>query len=277
MIIFGGFGNNTLFGGKDNDTLSGESGNDILRSEDGNDLLDGDAPNPVTGSAKDTLYGGEDNDILSGESGNDILRGEDGNDTFEGSQDKDNIDDGDGFDIANYSKLGKAITLSGVGTITKAGRLGTDQVFKVETVIADAGVANNTIDTSQSLSGVFISADLKAKTISANNVPSLGILTFNVVNFDNVIGTQEADSIKGDEQNNQLVGNDGNDFIIGRQGDDILIGGFGADKFIFNSFKEGLDTIKDYTFGQNDVIEVSKLGFGTTNINDFYYDVFLER
>ncbi len=297
--LFGGFGNDILFGGEDNDILSGESGNDILRGEDGDDLLDGDAVTPVTGSAKDTLFGGfgndilfggEDNDILSGESGNDILRGEDGDDTFNGSEGKDSIEGGNGFDTANYSKLGKAITLSGVGTITKAGELGTDQIFKVETVIADASVADNIIDTSQSLPGVSIIADLEAQTISANNIPDFGTLTFNVVNFDNVIGTDESDSIKGDGQNNQLFGlteddlidgrggNDiifgdlGNDTIIGGEGKDILTGGFGADRFIFNSAKEGLDIIKDYNFAEDDVIQVSKVGFGTTKISDFFYD-----
>ncbi len=68
-----------------------------------------------------------------------------GDDTFKGSRGDDSIDGGDGIDIADYSSLGKRITLSGVGTIEKAGGFGKDQLFKVETVIADASVANNTI------------------------------------------------------------------------------------------------------------------------------------
>ena len=42
--------------------------------------------------------------------------------------------------------------------------------------------------------------------------------------------------------------------------------GLVPDKFIFNSLSDGIDIIKDYTFGQSDVIQVSKAGFGTTNI-----------
>ncbi|HYX14039.1 MAG TPA: calcium-binding protein, partial [Nostoc sp.] len=138
------------------------------------------------------------NDVLNGTPNNDLINALNGDDVIIASSGNDNIDGGDGFDTVDYSSLGKSITLSGVGTITKAGGLGTDTVFKVERVIADATVANNTIDASQSLSGVAAIADLEAQTISALNVPGLGTLTFNVVNFDNVIGTINNDTIKGD-------------------------------------------------------------------------------
>ncbi|MBD2439219.1 calcium-binding protein, partial [Nostoc sp. FACHB-110] len=180
-----------------------------------------------------------------------------------------------------YSQLGNTITLSGVGTITKAGDLGQDTLLKVETVIADASVANNTIDTSASLSGVSVVADLENQTISAVNVPSLGTITFNVINFDNVIGTNESDTLTGDSQNNQFTGLGGNDTIIGGAGDDTIIGGLGndlltggtgADQFIFNSLAEAFDTITDYSFTQQDVIQISQVGFGATDISQFVYN-----
>ena len=264
----------TIVGTPNNDFLSGTDGNDQISGRGGNDNISG-------GLGNDVIDGGNGNDLIDGGAGNDTLIGGTGDDTFKGSRGNDSINGGDGFDKADYSKLGKAITLSGVGTITKAGGFGTDQLFKVDKVIADAGVSNNTIDASESLPGVSATANLEAQTISANNVPGLGTLTFNVVNFDNVIGTNEADSITGDKQNNRLVGNAGNDTIsgglgndtiIGGEGNDILTGGLGADKFIFNSLKDGIDTIKDYNFGQRDLIEVSKVGFGTTKSSDFSYD-----
>ncbi|MEH1938982.1 MAG: calcium-binding protein [Nostoc sp.] len=254
-----------VIGTNEADSIKGDSQNNQLTGLAGDDLIDG--------------KGG--NDLIDGGLGNDTLIGGAGDDTFKGSRGNDSINGGDGFDKADYSKLGKAITLSGVGAITKADGFGTDRVFKVETVIADAGVADNTIDASQSLSGVSATADLEAQTISANNVPGLGTLTFNVVNFDNVIGTNESDSITGDSQDNLLVGNAGNDTIsgglgndtiIGGEGKDILTGGVGADKFTFSSANEGIDIIKDYNFAQGDVIQVSKLGFDTTKISDFFYD-----
>ncbi len=254
-----------VIGTNEGDSIKGDGQNNQLSGLAGDDLIDG--------------RGG--NDLIDGGLGNDTLIGGAGDDTFKGSRGDDSINGGDGIDTADYSKLGTAITLSGVGTITKTGGFGTDQVFKVETVIADADVSDNTIDASQSLSGVSATADLETQTITANNVPGLGTLKFNVVNFDNVIGTNEGDSIKGDRQNNRLVGNAGNDTIsggfgndsiIGGEGNDVLTGGIGADKFIFNSLKDGIDTIKDYRFSQGDVIEVSKVGFGTTKSSDFFYD-----
>ncbi|BDI20197.1 hemolysin D [Nostoc cf. commune SO-36] len=248
-----------------------------------NDSINGDGrDNQLTGLAGDDLIDGRGgNDLIDGGQGNDNLFGGAGDDTFKGSRGNDSIDGGDGFDIADYGKLGKSITLSGVGKITKSGGFGTDTVFKVETVIADASVANNTIDSSQSVAGVSVIANLQEQTISAFNVPVLETITFNVLNFDNLIGTNASDNITGDSQDNRLEGRDGddtisggfgNDSIIGGLGKDTLIGGLGADKFIFNSFSEGIDTIKDYNFGQSDIIQVSKVGFGTTNSGDFFYD-----
>ncbi|MCC5656783.1 calcium-binding protein [Nostoc sp. XA010] len=218
------------------------------------------------------VIGTNESDIIAGDDQNNQLFGNDGDDIFKGSQGDDSIDGGDGIDTADYSELGVGITLSGVGTITKADGFGTDQIFKIETVIADASVANNTIDASESLAGVSITADLEAESISANNVPQLGTLTFNVLNFVNVIGTNESDIIAGDDQNNQLFGNDGDDSIIGGEGNDVLTGGIGADNFTFNSTNEGVDIIKDYNFVEGDVIQVSKVGFGTTNSSDFSYN-----
>lgn len=279
--IFVGFENDeevditsTIVGTSNNNVLSGTDGDDEIFGRGGNDNISG-------GLGNDLIDGRGGNDLIDGGASNDTLLGGAGNDTFKGSRGNDSINGGDGIDTADYSQLNRSITLSGVGTVEKAGKFGKDQLLKVETVIADGDVANNTIDASQSLSGVFATVDLEAQTISANNVPVLGTLKFNVVNFDNVIGTNEGDSIKGDRQNNQLVGNAGNDTIsggfgndtiIGGEGNDVLTGGFGADEFIFNSLNEGIDTIKDYRFGQGDVIQVSKVGFGTTKSSDFFYD-----
>lgn len=254
-----------VIGTNEADSIKGDSQNNQLTGLAGDDLIDG--------------RGG--NDVIDGGLSNDTLIGGAGDDTFIGSRGNDSINGGDGFDTVDYSKLGQAITLSGVGTIIKAGGFGTDQVFQVETVIADPSVANNTIDASQSLPGVSATVNLETQTISANNVPGLGTLTYKVINFDDFSGTNEADSITGDSQNNRLVGNAGNDTIIGGLGNDtiigglgndVLTGGIGADNFTFNSANEGVDIIKDYNFVEGDVIQVSKVGFGTTNSSDFTYN-----
>ncbi|WP_448265172.1 calcium-binding protein [Nostoc sp. DSM 114159] len=232
--INGSSGNDTILGWASGGNANTASGNDILNGLAGNDSLAG-------GTANDSLSGGDGNDTLDGGTGNDTLKGGAGSDTFKGSQGNDNIDGGDGIDTADYSQLGQTITLSGVGTIQKAGGLGQDLLFKVEKVIANAKVANNTIDASQSLAGVSITANLQTQSLAANNVPGLGTLSFTAVNFDNVIGTNGNDSIAGDNQNNRLSGNNGNDTLDGGTGNDTLKGGAGSDTFKGSQGNDNID------------------------------------
>ncbi|MEH1970465.1 calcium-binding protein, partial [Nostoc sp.] len=252
-----GSGNINGTGNSNNNVINGNSGNNVLSGLDGDDTING-------GSGNDTINGGA------------------GNDTFKASQGNDSINGGDGFDTADYSQLGQ-ITLSGVGTVQKAGGFGQDQLFKVEKIIANANVANNTIDTSQSLPGVSITANLQTQSLAANNVPGLGILSFTAVNFDNVIGTNANDSIVGDTQNNQLSGNNGNDTISGGSGNDLLIGGSGTDRltggagndiFDFNSLSESQpgfarDVIVDFAGAGNSLFAGDRIDLSTIDANPF--------
>ncbi|MDZ8030644.1 calcium-binding protein [Nostoc sp. DedSLP04] len=242
-MVFGTTNPDTINGSSGNDTIVGwasggnantASGNDILNGLAGNDSLAG-------GTANDSLSGGDGNDTLDGGTGNDTLKGGAGSDTFKGSRGNDNIDGGDGIDTADYSQLGQTITLSGVGTIEKGGGLEKDLLFKVERVIANPNVANNTIDASESLAGVSIAVNLQTQSLAANNVPGLGRLSFTAVNFDNVIGTNANDTITGDNQNNQLSGNNGNDTLDGGTGNDTLKGDAGSDTFKASQGNDNID------------------------------------
>ncbi|MCC5660145.1 hypothetical protein LC608_24840 [Nostoc sp. XA010] len=263
-FLFGKASADNLFGTSRNDTIVGwasggnansTSGNDTLNGADGNDSLAG-------GTANDSLIGGNGNDTLDGGTGNDTLIGGAANDTFIASQGNDSINGGDGNDTADYSQLDQVITLSGVGTIEKSGGFGQDQLFRVERVIANPDVANNTIDTSQSLPGVSITVNLQTQSLAANNVPGLGRLSFTAVNFDNVIGTNANDSIVGDRQNNRLSGNNGDDTLDGGLGTDTLNGGAGDDTYLVDTTRDtiteaansGTDTVRSsvsYTLGAN--------------------------
>ncbi len=241
-FIFGTTGSDTRNGTSGNDTIVGWASGGNANSTSGNDTLNGLAGNDslAGGTANDSLNGGDGNDTLDGGTGNDTLAGGAGSDTFVGGQGNDSINGGDGIDTADYSQLGQ-ITLSGVGTIQKAGGFGQDTLFKVERIIANANIANNTIDASQSLPGVSITVNLQTQNLAANNVPGLGTLPFTVVNFDNVIGTNGNDSIVGDTQNNQLSGGNGNDTIDGGTGNDTLKGGAGNDIFKGSQGNDSID------------------------------------
>ncbi|MBN3908361.1 MAG: pre-peptidase C-terminal domain-containing protein [Nostoc sp. NMS1] len=256
-IINGTSGNDTIVGWASGGNANSTSGNDTLNGLAGNDSLAG-------GTLNDSLNGGDGNDTLDGGSGNDTLIGGAGLDTFIGSQGNDSINGGDGIDTADYNQVGQ-ITLSGVGTIQKAGGLGQDQLFKVEKIIANANVANNTIDASQSLAGVSITVNLQTQRLAANNVPGLGTLPFTIVNFDNVIGTNGNDSIVGDNQNNQLSGNNGNDTLDGGLGTDTLNGGAGDDNYLVDST---LDTITEAANSGTDTVQSSVTYTLGTNVEN---------
>jgi Ca2+-binding RTX toxin-like protein len=223
----------SIEGGVDNDRLFGLGGNDVLNGGDGDDFLDG----------------GSGDDYLSGEIGNDTLFGSLGSDFFNG---------GTGTDVANYSSFGSSITLLPTGTILKAGGT-TDQLFQVETIIANAGFSNNTIDASGAASPASINVNLG---LSTNNLQVLGgpVLTFTVTNFDDVIGTNQSDVITGDGQANILSGNAGNDSINGGLGNDSLTGGLGNDTLNGGS---GIDTLTGNADADTFVFQ-----FGQSTISD---------
>ncbi|MEH2249426.1 hypothetical protein [Nostoc sp.] len=72
--------------------------------------------------------------------------------------------------------------------------------------------------------------------------------------------------------NDILNGGAGNDLLVGGVGNDILTGGAGADQFVFNSKLEKLDVIKDFSRLEGDKIQISKIGFGTTDFSGFSYN-----
>jgi Ca2+-binding RTX toxin-like protein len=297
-IIIGDDQNNQLFGNGGNDFISGSAGNDVIDGGLGDDSLSGDiGDDTIFGSSgNDRLRGGEDNDslfagtgsdFLDGGNGNDLLDGGDGDDTLFGSAGNDALIGSTGIDRADYSTLAASITLLPTGVVNKDG-LGTDQLVGVETVIANAGQLNNTIDASTAAAPAFIFVNLQTQSLNIQGVAGVG--PFTVVNFDNVRGTNRNDIINGDGQNNQLFGNGGSDLLVGADGNDFLsggdgndglrgglgvdtlLGGLGADRFAFTSLSDGIDTILDFQQIQGDKITVSQVGFGAISLAQFTYD-----
>lgn len=100
---------------------------------------------------------------------------------------------------------------------------------------------------------------------------------------DTLMGGNSDDILYGGNGNNTLMGGDGNDRLIGGTGNDILVGdvgndtltgGAGFDQFMFNSPREGVDTITDFNQSQGDKILISGESFGglaagTLHASDF--------
>ncbi|WYL96791.1 MAG: calcium-binding protein [Gloeotrichia echinulata IR180] len=243
-IIFGLDGNDLILGRGKNDFLFGGNGNDILLGGIGNDLL----------------FGQNGNDILFNDAGSDILVGGAGNDSFfvlDASGSNQLIGD-TGFDTANYSGLGQAITLKSTGIVTKGIGFGTDQLVQVEQIIATSSL-NDWIDASDAISPTSVSVDLLNHSLIVNNVPGLGTLNFTVKNFENVRGTAQNDSITGNASNNILSGGAGDDVLGGSTGNDTLNG------------DAGIDTANYSALGQTIVLgttgTVTKAGGGIDQLN----------
>ena len=288
----GGSGNDTIFSGQDDDTVIGGSGNDQILAGSGNDSIQGGNGNDfiVAGSGDDTVlgslgddflnggngndllrdlsgnndfYGGEGNDTLISGSGNDYLDGQEDDDSIQGSLGNDTVIGGGGFDTVDYSNLGQSVTITPTGVLEKANG-DTDTLFQVERIIGAVG-QSNAINANSAGSVVSLFVDLFVGQFTVNNVPSLGSLSFEIVNFVNVSGTSQDDFIIGSVTDNVLQGGLGIDFFRGSRGNDTIAGHNLA------GVDDGSDDVVDYTgLGRGITLlptgEVNKGTFGTDQL-----------
>ncbi|GCL44282.1 hypothetical protein NIES80_40090 [Dolichospermum planctonicum] len=173
----------------------------------------------VTGSqGNDTIKGN--NDTITGNN----LNGSGGDDTLIASVGNDTLTGGDGVDTVDYRQLATSITFQGQGTVNKDD-LGTDTV-EAEVIIGNDDFTN-AIDAASNTDN-SINADLSANSLTVFGLPA-GDVTFTVVNFLDVTGSQVNDIITGNDLDNTLNGGAGDDILIASQGNDALIGGDGVD------------------------------------------------
>lgn len=283
LIVNGVPGNGTLkfqvqnfvnvIGTSQSDTIVGDNNNNVLDGRAGNDTIFGLAGN-------DTVIGGAGNDVIAGGSkgnifisrfsdGNDIVQGGSGNDTLIGGTGNDLLDGGSGFDSADYSNLGQAITLEAAGVVNK-GFAGTDQILEIEKIIGAKGRANAIDGSTGKSNTTSFNINLNKESLVVNGIPGIGSAKFQVQNFVDVTGTSQGDSIVGNAKNNVIEGGRGNDKISGLGGKDTLIGvdsqsfnpgryevdilsgGADADKFVLGDTRKSYYTGGGGFFGLND-------------------------
>ncbi|MEH2257035.1 beta strand repeat-containing protein [Nostoc sp.] len=225
--LVGSNGNDTLRSGNGNDTIDGGAGEDFLdiSFSKGNHLLNGGSGNDSLQALSD-VYDEFSNYVGSSISGNNTLNGGAGNDTLnvESSGDNNLLDGGDGNDFLYIPSF----TTSGNNTLN--GGVGNDTL----NVYSYSSTGNNL------LGGGDGNDSLIASSATGNS------------------------TLEGGNGDDTLRGGEGNAIIIGGKGNDRLFGEGGTDTFVFNSFDEGLDLIRD--FGAinepNELIQVSAAGFG---------------
>ncbi len=206
--IIGSAFNDTLIGDSDANQLFGGLGNDVLRGGVAGDRLDGGVSGIDTasyeGSAGDVFINLSTNVVSNGDAQGDTLVGIE---NLIGSSNADSLAGDDGANIIN----------GGNGDDTISGGLGND------TLIGGLGVD------SLSFSAASGPIALNLTLTTAQNVGAgLDVMT----GFENITGTNFADTLTGDGGANSLVGGGGDDLLIGGGGDDRLFGDAGFDTLI---------------------------------------------
>ena len=291
----GGGGNDVLAGGGGADRLDGGPGIDaaFYRASDSavtvnlsNGTATGGHAEGDTITNVEGIIGSLYDDTLVGDDRDNQLEGGDGDDVLEGGNGADRLDGGAGFDTAAYRNSNAAVTVDlGNGTFS-GGHAEGDTAVNVESIegsnyddvltgdsganrlhggegndVLDGGEGTDQIDGGEGVDTVSYSASKEGMSISLlrNTVSGNDInrdMDEVILNIENVIGTDFADSIWGDNSNNELYGGAGNDRLggygganklFGEAGDDELWASSGVDR-LFGG--EGMDTVAYWTSGE---------------------------
>jgi Ca2+-binding RTX toxin-like protein len=247
--------NQSIFGDRHDNWITGGTGDDTL----------------VGGSGRDSLFGGDGNDYLDGGAHVDVMRGGLGDDTYVAHQTGDRIlEDADaGIDtVLSYARTFKLDANVEIGRIMSSERAHMNG-NALDNVIY-AGTGNNVMnggagtDTVSFEFGVSGDAGVRV-SLASPAVGDTGGSGFDKVhNFENLVGSANADWLGGDSGDNILTGLGGND---------TLEGGAGNDTFDFDAATDmstdpaATDVISDFVTGE-DLIDLSGIDALTDTLED---------
>ncbi|MBS0265303.1 MAG: M10 family metallopeptidase C-terminal domain-containing protein, partial [Planctomycetes bacterium] len=179
--------------------------------------------NVTGGSGNDTLKGNQLDNVLAGGPGNDSLAGSVGDDTyvFADNWGIDTLTEEGGQDTIDFTAVTADVTVTKLPTdvFTMQGGANTLSFSQMTNLFGGTGV--NTLDFSQSSSGVLVNLATGASTDFVK-----------VTGFRNLIGSKGDDTLIGDDQANSIQGGAGNDVVSGGGGNDTLDGGQGTDELL---------------------------------------------
>jgi Ca2+-binding RTX toxin-like protein len=232
-VVFGFGGKDVLVGGAKSDWMDGGAGNDILTGGRGADTL-------VGGAGIDTVrYAGSsaavyvrllNQTVFAGDAAGDTISGFEN--AFGSSHSDDligsagvNVLDGDAGNDTLTGLAGNDVLIGGGGNDTVRGDVGGDTL--------DGGDGIDTLSYAGSSLGVFVRL--------FNNTAFGGDAGGDTIaNFENVLGSGQADDLRGSNGANVLNGAAGDDTVLGLAGADVIVGGAGGDAL---DGGDGIDTL----------------------------------
>ncbi len=251
--VSGGEGDDSLYGGTDSDVIAGDDGNDFIEGNDGDDDLSG-------GVGKDSLYGGlgadaiegnQGSDIIEGGEGDDIISGGEGADTLIGNEDNDELFGDDAADLL-IGGAGDDTLTGGNANDTLEGGEGSDRIL-------ESGDFNYTITDDQLIKQKSDSEEQEVDTFS--EIESAQLVGAGKANNIDASATTLDVTLQGGGGIDTLIGGAGDDELEGGVGADLLTGGEGSDKFLYTALNDRIDTITDFTPGEDSVV-LSIAAFG---------------
>lgn len=284
----------TIVGSSESNILCGYGGNDLIDGSGGVDTVDYSAQ--TAGYTIDLAAGtgstsGETDTLLSienaiGSQGSDTITGTSGNNTLDGHLGNDTIDGGAGTDEADYSAREESWAinlLTGTAMALATGEV--DTLLSIEDVsgspsddtivgndasnvlhggpgadLLDGGAGTDVASYSEALAGVVV--DLSAgqgRSGDANGDQLVNIEDLRGSDFgDTLIGNAGSNVILSAWGNDTLDGSDGDDYLIGGDGADTLVGGAGRDMAVYSNSLAGV------------VVDLSSQGSGGDAQGDTY-------
>ncbi len=225
--IYGETGSDMIEGGEGNDTIYGEKGADHLHGDGGNDKLIGSkGPDKLIGGPGDDYEDGQQgSDDIEGDGGEDKLIGDKGNDTILGGEGDDLIEGGPGDDPDLNGDGGSDEVIGGAGIDDATGGAGNDDIVRGDngTDTLSGGPGENDIVSYASASRGGIEVDLSTDKAKGDGHDKIS-------EFEDVVGSPQADTIVGDGDDNKLDGGVGNDTLESGGDDGEAFGGPGTDE-----------------------------------------------
>ncbi len=256
-------------------TITGTAANETI------DATHSPSGQPFATNDNDTIYGKGGNDTIYGLGGNDTIDGGGGNDTLYGGLGADKLIGNTGTDTASYTTSNASVNVSLATGTGSGGDAEGDTLATIENLTGsnfddtlEGNSGSNVLAGGAGIDTVTYANATAAVTVSLSLTSSQstgGAGSDTLSGFENLTGSNFADTLTGDANSNTIIGLNGNDKITGAGGADILTGGAGNDIFIFNAVADSTpgapDLITDFQSG-SDIIKFTAIDANTSSSGD---------